>query len=63
MSNFYDISATMTKEERQVFKNPENFRTLLLSPWTNLVKNLTLEEQGLYVFTVSTKKNKQGEQH
>lgn len=43
VSGFYDLN-NLTEEEMEVYRSPENFQTLLWSPWIHLIKDQ--EEEG-----------------
>lgn len=45
MKNFYNMT-NLSEEEKQVYRDPQNFKTLLSSPWIRIVKNQGLEEVG-----------------
>lgn len=43
--HFYHLEG-LTEEEKLVYKNPKNFKTLLTSPWIRIVKDQGAEELG-----------------
>lgn len=49
LKNFYDLTG-LSDEEKRVYHDPKNFKTLLTSPWIRIVKNQGLEEVGPYEF-------------
>lgn len=43
--HYYNLEG-LTDEEKDIYKDPKNFKALLTGPWTRLVKSMGEEELG-----------------
>jgi hypothetical protein len=43
--NYYNLQ-NLSEEEKEVYKDPKNFKALLTGPWIRLVKSMGAEEIG-----------------